>query len=86
LVLCDTHQLDRTETVWQMDSKDCNSKWNDGWNTYQGNKASGQKSETSDELSGNCDPSHEVRQWDLPTVGEGIGLMVHGWKVNALRQ
>ena|SRR5215469_363042 len=60
----DTYQLDRNEAVWQMDREDRNHKQNDCWNTHQRNKGSDQESDATDDLCGDCDPSHQVRQRD----------------------
>src|SRR5215471_14267454 len=60
----DAHQLDRKEAIWQMDREDRNCKQDDGWNTHQINKGSDQESYATDDLGGDCDPSHEVRQRD----------------------
>lgn len=66
-----------------MNREDRDPKKNDGWNTYQGNKGSRQKSETTDDLCGDCDPSHEVRHGDtgrMKNAGE------HFWAFRPFRQ
>src|SRR5215470_7218259 len=77
------HQLDRKEAVWQMDGEDRNSKQNDGWNTHQINEGSDQESDGRDDLGGDRDPSHDVRQRDacrLKNAGE------HFWALGPFRQ
>src|SRR5215475_561330 len=79
----DAHQLDRDEAIWQMDREDRNCKQDDGWNTHQINKSSDQESDAADELGGDCDPSHDMRQRDtrrLKNTGE------HFWASGPFRQ
>src|SRR5262249_44828429 len=60
--IVDAYQLDRKEAIWQMDREDRNRKQNDGRNTHERNEGSDQESDASENLGGDCDPSHNVRQ------------------------
>ena len=56
------NQLDRAEAVWQMDCENRNRRQNGGWNTHQRNERANQESKATYDLSGDCDPTHKVRQ------------------------
>src|SRR5262249_33650058 len=58
----ETYQLDRSEAIWQMNRKDRNRKQNGGRNTHERNEGPNQESDARDDLGGDCDPSHKVRQ------------------------
>src|SRR5262249_41036740 len=61
-------QLDRAETIRQMNREDCDREQDDARNADEGDEASDQDGNATQNLSGDCEPSHHVRSRNADSV------------------